>query len=124
MGLANILPLGCEIVAYKEVDWSCEKETIKRNFQRDVLPLIEKGVRFVGIDDGQGCPNCFMYEEICHHHEEFGFVSFDEIKENCVLSVIMPNLNFFEFKRMTGDDYVVIYNHWREILHTFCQNQN
>lgn len=124
MGLAYILPIDCGELAYTEVDWSCEEETIKRAFRRDVLPLIEKGVRYVGIDNGRGCPNCYMYGDICPHHEETGFVGFDHIKEDCTLTVIMPRLDFFEFNKLTGDDYVVIYEHWREIINMFSRNQN
>jgi hypothetical protein len=124
MGLAYILPFGCEELAYTEVDWSCEEETIKRNFQRDVLSLIEKGIRYVGLDKGEGCANCYMYRDICASHEETDFVGFDHIKKDCTLTVIMPRLNFFEFKKITGDGYVKIYQHWREIIYTFSNNQN
>lgn len=124
MVFTNIVPSDIEVVAYTEVDWSCEEETIKRNFKRDVLPLIEKGVRYVGIEDGQGCPNCYSYGDICSFHEETGFVGFDNIKGACTLTMIMRELNFFEYKKITGDDYVNIYNNWRERLFKFCGQQN
>lgn len=123
MSTANVLPIGCAELAYTEVVWSCERETIKRNFQRDVLPLIEKGFRYVGIEDGQGCANCYSYGDICSFHEETGFVDFENIRDACTLTVVMRELNFYEFKKITGDDYVNIYNNWRERIEKFHRNQ-
>lgn len=126
MQVAKILPFGCigmDDVDY-EVDWSSEQETIKRAFQRDVLPLIENGTRYVGIEDGQGCANCYSYGDICSFHEETGFVDFEDIRSGCTLTMFMQELNFFEFKKISGDEYVVMYNNWRERVETFSWNQN
>jgi hypothetical protein len=124
MVFANILPIGIE-VSYTEIIWSCEEETIKRNFQRDVLPLIEKGIRYVGLcEDGQGCANCYSYGDICSFHEETDFVDFENIRGGCTLTMVMQELNFFEFKKITGDEYVIIYNNWRERIEKFSNNQN
>lgn len=126
MESVKILPLndGVNYGVDYEIDWSCEKETIKRAFQRDVLPLIEKGIRYVGIENGQGCANCYSYGEICSFHEETGFVDFENIRPDCTLTMFMQELNFFEFKKISGDSYVTMYKNWRERIEKFNWDQN
>ena len=126
MELGKILPLsnGVGSVVDYEVNWSCEREVLKRSFQRDVLPLIERGIRYVGIEDGQGCANCYSYGDICSFHEETGFVDFENIRSGCTLTIFMQALNFFEFKKISGDEYVTMYNNWRERIATFGWNQD
>jgi len=108
-----------------DIAWSSEKETIKRAFRREVLPLIEKGLRDCGIEDGFACPNCYSYESICSFHEEVREVSFEELKSQrtCWTLTVMRELDYFDHKRIDGDAFVALYQNWKERIERLSWGQ-
>ncbi len=106
-------------------DYEIDFNSYKYKFTSQVLPLIDQGIRLVGIENwrfnretctcefvgGQACPNCYAYgTENCSNHMHYMHVSFERIKKekNCyILNKI--NMPWVVFKYMyPGNDE---YNH-------------
>lgn len=87
-----------------ERNWASEKETIKRNFKRDVLPYIEMERRLVCVENGVYCPNCYAYSEvygICDYHDsEAVEITFHEYKLNTDSWTLRmnPMIDVFEYR--------------------------
>lgn len=110
-----------------DVEWSSEKETMRRAFRREVLSKVEKLNRVCGIEaNGDICANCYMHEEVCFHHEKLEVVSFEEFKKNgnSWLLTAYPNLDVFDFKAFSPAFYFeVLLKHWVALQETFAWNQ-
>lgn len=121
-----IYPMGENTNTYVETCWTSEREQIKLYFKREILSLIEKGERYCGIEPSGPCPNCYCYKEICHFHEELGYVTFEELKKakNDINLIINPLLSYYDYNKITGDLYIKIYSNWRERINTFIWNQS
>ncbi len=110
-----------------EVDWSSEKEKLKRTFKREVLSKVEKLNRECGFDsNGNICAYCYMHDEVCSHHKTTKEVSFEEFKENgnSWLLTAFSNLDVFDFKAFSPSFYFdTLLPHWFAIQDSFEWNQ-
>ncbi len=78
------------------------------------------------LENGKPCPNCYTYMNICDDHEEFKYITFQQMKEARIdaLLVMHPGIDYFGFKKVSPDMYVNMYENWRERIYTFSSNQS
>ncbi len=73
----------------------------KLRFSEDVLPCIDKGYRFVGINqDGFICCNCYSLSECDDSHTSYRWVTYEEfVKENrhMLFDYVKPSLKTFQY---------------------------
>jgi hypothetical protein len=108
-----------------EIDWLCEKETIKRYFKREVLSLIEKGEIEVGEENGEPCANCYVYKANCGNHMKSKAYTFEELKKSGSVWFLrlFPEMSALDFARCSLENYNCAIRNWHERIEFFSWNQ-
>jgi hypothetical protein len=104
-----------------DVDWSSEKECIRRYFKREVLPLLEKGLRECGLYEGKPCANCYIYQAVCSHHESTRMYSFEDIKSSNSAWVLclLPSMSYLDFVKYNPQLHNDLASNWYQRMDTF-----